>query len=122
MAAPNKILLSAAALHTLLSAAHTASGLTMFKDPAFARLPAILTKRVQAGWFEGSVFFAMLGLINYRWAHSGLADSTELGVAGLISLVCFGAGGWYAKSGDKAGGVLLTFAGLLQGVGVRSVL
>ncbi|KAF2807599.1 uncharacterized protein BDZ99DRAFT_464535 [Mytilinidion resinicola] len=119
---PNKLLLAASVLHTLLSAGHTAKGLEMFKDPAFARLPALLTKAVQAGWFEGSVFFAILGLINYRWAHSGLADSTELGVAGLISLLCFGAGGWYAKSGDKQTGVLLAAAGVLQAVGVRSVL
>jgi hypothetical protein len=156
----------------------------MFKDPAFARLPAILTSTVKAGWFEGSVCFAIfstytplpslfspfalsfrsfpsifmtfrvsaqflqtrlplfsnnksfppptfsarypilltshLGLLNYRWAHAGLSDSLDAGIASLISVLCFGAGGYYAKSGDNGGGVLLVVAGALQGWAGRS--
>lgn len=34
----------------------------MFKDPAFARLPKLLATACKAGWFEGSVFFAMMGM------------------------------------------------------------
>jgi len=119
---PNKLLLATAVMHSLLSAGHTAHGLNLFKDPAFAKLPALLTATVKAGWFEGSVFFAMMGLINYGWAHSGLNGSTDIGVASMISLLCFGAGGWYTKCGDKGTGVLLAIAGALQGISAKSAL
>lgn len=62
------------------------------------------------------------GLLNYRWAQVGLADSTELGVASLISLLCFGAGGYYGKNGDKGTLVALSVAGALQAVGARSAM
>jgi hypothetical protein len=61
-----------------------------------------------------------LGLLNYRWAHAGLSDSLDAGIASLISVLCFGAGGYYAKSGDNGGGVLLVVAGVLQGWAGRS--
>jgi len=36
-------------------------GIPMFQEPAFRRLPPILLGAARSSWYQGSVFFAMMG-------------------------------------------------------------
>jgi hypothetical protein len=79
------LLLAAAIAHGLLSLAHTViapytdaqnislttvqtKGFEQFKHPTLNQLPAALKGAVKAGWYEGSVFFAIVGKIALIYA------------------------------------------------------
>ena len=78
----NKILLATAAAHVLVAAGHTVCetlSITCpennpnanvqthqikggeFKDAAFRRLRPVLQGQAKAGWYQGSLYFAMMG-------------------------------------------------------------
>ncbi|EAT89837.2 hypothetical protein SNOG_03106 [Parastagonospora nodorum SN15] len=57
------LLLAAAVAHGVLALGHTTKGLDQFKHPSLNTLPTALRGAVQAGWYEGSVFFAIMGNI-----------------------------------------------------------
>ncbi|OCK81981.1 hypothetical protein K432DRAFT_325124 [Lepidopterella palustris CBS 459.81] len=119
---PNKLLLATAVAHGLLSIGHTMKGIEMFANPSFKKLPPTLFGAVKAGWFEGSVFLAIMGLINYRWANEGFKNTFDIAIASLISVLCFGFGGYYAKTGDKGTAGILSVVGLLQVAGARGAM
>lgn len=94
----------------------------MFQEPAFRRLPPILLGAARSSWYQGSVFFAMMGLINWKWATDGFNDSIDLAIASLISVIYFGSSGWYVKTGDRPAAGILGLVGLLQVAGVRTAM
>ncbi|OCL11545.1 hypothetical protein AOQ84DRAFT_373919 [Glonium stellatum] len=120
--APNRLLQTAAIAHVLISLAHTAKGIPMFQEPAFRRLPPILLGAARAGWYQGSVFFAMMGLVNWKWATDGFNDSIDLAIASLISVIYFGSSGWYVKTGDRPTAGVLSLVALFQIASLRSTM
>ena len=74
---------------------------------------------MKAGWYEGSVFFAILGVLNYKWAQTGLVDGADKALVTLIVTLLFGAGGNYIRTGDKPTGLILGIVGILQTIAAR---
>ena len=121
-----------------------------FKHPGIRALPTALRGAVTGGWYEGSVFFAILGtstappppfppswlldgrvgyiqwtcltstgILNYKWAQTGLLDGADKAIASLITSLCVGFGVNYWRTGDRPTAVILSAVGILQAVGAR---
>lgn len=112
-------------------------GLDQFKHPSLNTLPTALRGAVKAGWYEGSVFFAIMGMsrallsissslisspgiLNYKWALTGIYDIYDKSIAGLILTLLAGAGAAYYKSGDKPTATTLAVVAIVQGLGIRN--
>ncbi|KAF2430924.1 hypothetical protein EJ08DRAFT_696871 [Tothia fuscella] len=110
-----KTLFQATAIgHFLVALGHTAKG-AEFKDAGFARLRPILKGQAKAGWYQGSLFLTIMGLVNLRWAQDGFkADLIDNGILSLITTICLGSAAWYVKTGDNATAAVLTPMGILQ--------
>ncbi|KAF2656020.1 hypothetical protein K491DRAFT_657277 [Lophiostoma macrostomum CBS 122681] len=119
MSAKNLPLLATAVVHTLLSLGHTTKGFEMFGNLSINSLPTAIRTAVKAGWYEGSVFFAMMAILNYKWSQTGLVDSADKAIASLLTTLLLGAGTSYYRGGDKPTGVILAVAGALQGWSAR---
>ncbi|KIW03951.1 uncharacterized protein PV09_04788 [Verruconis gallopava] len=118
-AAPSKLLLAMAGLNGLLALGHTTKGREQFSHPAIDKLPAVLRGAVKTGWYEGSAFFVIMGILNYKWANTGLVDVFDKSIAGVFVSLLLGAGASYASSGDAGTGVTLAVVALLQGLGAK---
>ncbi|KAF2687855.1 hypothetical protein K458DRAFT_385425 [Lentithecium fluviatile CBS 122367] len=114
------LLLAAAIAHGLLSLGHTTKGFEQFKHPTLNQLPAALKGAIKAGWYEGSVFFAIVGILNYKWSQTGLLDIADKSIAGLLTTLLFGAGTSYYRSGDKPTAIILSLVGIIQALGARN--
>lgn len=60
------------------------------------------------------------GVLNYKWAQTGLVDTADKTIAGLLTSLLVGAGVSYFKSGDNATAGILTIIGFLQGLAAKS--
>ncbi|KAF2012343.1 hypothetical protein BU24DRAFT_397412 [Aaosphaeria arxii CBS 175.79] len=122
--AKHPTLLAVAVAHGLLGLGHTTKGLEQFSHPSIDKLPVTLRGAVKAGWYEGSVFFLIAGLLNYKWSQSALAlaSGPDKAIAALLTALLFGAGANYYRTGDKPTGVLLAIVGALQGWGAKGAL
>ncbi|KAF2822776.1 hypothetical protein CC86DRAFT_372587 [Ophiobolus disseminans] len=114
------LLLAAAVAHGLLALGHTTKGLDQFKHPSLSTLPTALRGAVKAGWYEGSVFFAIMGILNYKWAQTGVYDVYDKSIAGLLISLLGGAAAAYYRSGDKPTATTLAVVAIVQGLGVRN--
>ncbi|KAH3936758.1 hypothetical protein HBI24_134630 [Parastagonospora nodorum] len=114
------LLLAAAVAHGVLALGHTTKGLDQFKHPSLNTLPTALRGAVQAGWYEGSVFFAIMGIMNYKWSMTGIYDIYDKSIATLLISLLIGAGASYFKSGDKPTATTLAVVAIIQGLGVRN--
>ena len=91
---------------------------------------------MKAGWYEGSVFFAIIsrlyysnaiphdhltmeGILNYKWSQTGVVGSADKAIASLITSLLVGAGSYYYKTGDKGTAVTLASVAILQGLGAK---
>ncbi|KAF2027232.1 hypothetical protein EK21DRAFT_72319 [Setomelanomma holmii] len=114
------LLLAAAVAHGVLALGHTTKGLDQFKHPSLNTLPTALRGAVKAGWYEGSVFFAIMGILNYKWSKTGIYDVYDKSIATLLISLLVGAGASYYRSGDKPTAGTLALVAILQGLGVRN--
>ncbi|PVH94375.1 hypothetical protein DM02DRAFT_572927 [Periconia macrospinosa] len=113
------LLLASSAIHVLLAVGHTVKGREIFQHPSLSRLPSILKDTVRVGWYEGSMFFAMMSFLNYKWSQTGLVDGADKAIAGLLVTLFFGAGANYARAGDKGLGFAMSIIGVFQAVAAR---
>ncbi|KAF3053050.1 hypothetical protein E8E11_011663 [Didymella keratinophila] len=113
------ILLAATVAHTVLSLGHTTKGLEQFKHASISALPTALRGAVKAGWYEGSGFFLMMAILNYKWSQTGLLDIYDKSIAGLLVAILAGAAGSYFQSGDKPTATTLAAVAVLQGLGAK---
>jgi hypothetical protein len=78
-----------------------AKGLEQFKHPSTNQLPPLLRGASKIGWYEGSVWFLIAGVMNYKWSQTGLVDLADKTAASLLITLLFGAGAsvspWTAK-------------------------
>jgi hypothetical protein len=59
------------------------------------------------------------GILNYKWATTGLLDICDKSIAALLVSLLLGAGVTYARSGDKATAFTLASVAVLQGLGAK---
>ncbi|KAJ4383339.1 hypothetical protein N0V86_001386 [Didymella sp. IMI 355093] len=117
--AKHPLLLAATVAHAVLSLGHTTKGLEQFKHASISALPTALRGAVKAGWYEGSGFFLMMSILNYKWAQTGLLDIYDKSIAGLLVAILAGAAGSYFQSGDKPTAATLAVVAVLQGLGAK---
>ncbi|KAF1848387.1 uncharacterized protein K460DRAFT_364364 [Cucurbitaria berberidis CBS 394.84] len=115
----NPLLLAAAVAHGVLALGHTTKGLDQFKHPSLNTLPTALRGAVKAGWYEGSGFFLIMGILNFRWYKTGISDVYDKSIAGILVSLLVAAGAAYYRSGDKPTATTLAVVAILQGLGVR---
>jgi hypothetical protein len=60
------------------------------------------------------------GILNYKWAQTGLLDIFDKSIAGLLVSLLVGAGASYFQSGDKSTAVTLAVVAVLQGLGAKA--
>ncbi|KAF2115191.1 hypothetical protein BDV96DRAFT_63419 [Lophiotrema nucula] len=118
--AQHPLLLATAIAHGVLSLGHTAKGLDQFKHPSLNTLPTALRGAIKAGWYEGSVFFAIVGILNYKWSQTGVVGLADKAIASLLTTLLVGAGSYYYKTGDKGTASTLAIVAILQGLGARN--
>jgi len=103
--------------HLFISLGHTVKGTEWQASPDFKRLPQMVKAYARAGWYQGSAYFLIAALINYRWARlnaGALTDPIEQAVAGIATAVYMATAAWYTKNGDVPTAGLLVGAGALQ--------
>ncbi|KAL1609698.1 hypothetical protein SLS59_001207 [Nothophoma quercina] len=61
-----------------------------------------------------------MGILNYKWAQTGLLDVYDKSIAGLLVAILVGAAGSYFQSGDKPTATTLAAAAILQGLAAKS--
>ncbi|KAL6702971.1 hypothetical protein ACN47E_010326 [Coniothyrium glycines] len=118
--ASHPLLLTAAAAHGLLALGHTAKGLEQFKHPSLSTLPLTLRGAVKAGWYEGSGFFLIMGVLNYKWSQTGIFDVYDKGIAGILVSLLAAASASYYRSGDRSTAIMLATVAIIQGLGVKN--
>ncbi|KKZ64165.1 hypothetical protein EMCG_01513 [[Emmonsia] crescens] len=108
---------ASAAVFALLAVGHTFASKSFMTDPQFKGLPRHVAAFSRAGWYQGSIFFLIVALTNYRWSqstHGALTDPIEKGIAALTSILCFGTSAWYNKNGIRDTAAIVGFAGAVQ--------
>lgn len=113
-------LLASAVAHAVLALGHTTKGLDQFKHPSVTSLPIALRGAVKAGWYEGSGFFLIMGILNYKWAQTGIYDIYDKSIAGVLVSLLAAASAAYYRSGDKPTAATLAVVTILQGLGVKN--
>ncbi|KAI0612398.1 hypothetical protein PtrSN002B_001733 [Pyrenophora tritici-repentis] len=114
------LLKASSAAYGILALLHTMKGLDQFKHPTMRTLPIVLRGASKIGWYEGSGFFVIMSILNYKWAQTGIYDVYDKGIAGILVGMMAAAGGAYWRSNDKPTAMVLGFVAILQALGVRN--
>ena len=120
-------------------------GLEQFKHPTMNTLPLTLRGASKIGWYEGSGFFLIMskscrdslslftytnafpssffslaiGILNYKWAQTGVYDIYDKAMAGILAGLLAAAGVAYWKAKDKPTALTVAAVAIMQGLGVR---
>ncbi|CAE6999563.1 hypothetical protein P3342_001053 [Pyrenophora teres f. teres] len=114
------LLKASSAAYGILALLHTMKGLDQFKHPTMRTLPLMLRGASKIGWYEGSGFFVIMSILNYKWSQTGVYDVYDKGIAGILVGMMAAAGGAYWTSNDKPTAMALGFVAVLQALGVRN--
>ncbi|KAH8705166.1 hypothetical protein BGW36DRAFT_366999 [Talaromyces proteolyticus] len=102
----------------LTSVAHTAIGPKWMANPKFKSLPTVARAYSVSGWYQGSLFFLLSSLINYRWSRmnltNGLTDPVDKGIAGILIFLLWGSSVWYYRHGVKDTSFAVAAGGAVQ--------
>lgn len=79
----------------------------------------MLRAAVTAGWYEGSGFFLIMGILNYKWSQTGIYDIYDKSIAAVLVSLLASAGAAYWRGGDKPTATTLALVAVLQGFAVR---
>jgi hypothetical protein len=60
------------------------------------------------------------GIMNYKWAQTGIYDIYDKSIATLLVSLLLGAGASYYKSGDKPTAGTLALVAIVQGLGIKN--
>ena len=131
--APSKPLQATAVGWALVAVGHTLSAKDWQTVPQFRQLPNLAYTCSRAGWFQGSGFLLMTGmlachhieyitdrsipaLLNYHWAHNPeqLRLPVNKAVAAIATAIVWASSGWYFKRGVKDIGTIVAAMGALQ--------
>ncbi|PWY85932.1 hypothetical protein BO70DRAFT_378642 [Aspergillus heteromorphus CBS 117.55] len=117
MASPSRSLQASALSMACLSIGHTIGGRQWTSDPAFGVITG--TKPWACGivgWFQGSAFFMMTGLLHYQWASNPrlLQEPTNKAIAVIMNGLLWASSAWYFRHGIKENGWVVGFGAALQ--------
>ncbi|KAJ5092154.1 hypothetical protein NUU61_007024 [Penicillium alfredii] len=72
------------------------------------------------GWYQGSAFFFVTGLLHYQWSQNSVAfqDPINKAIAGIINILLWTSSAWYAKYGVKQNAWAVGLSAALQAWGV----
>merc|ERR1711964_477981 len=93
------LLQASSAAYAILAIGHT--GLDQFKHPTMNTLPLMLRGASKIGWYEGSGFFVIMSILNYKWSVTGIYDVYDKSIAGVLTTLLAAAGAAYWKSNDR---------------------
>ncbi|KAJ5752450.1 hypothetical protein N7520_009367 [Penicillium odoratum] len=122
--APSSSLRASALTFVLLSIGHTIGGRQWTAEKAFK---AIANSKPWAcgtvGWYQGSAFFLVSGLLHYQWSRdsTALSDPLNKAMAGIINILLWASSVWYAKNGVKDNAVVVGLSAALQTYAVFKV-
>ncbi|KAJ5340895.1 hypothetical protein N7541_010019 [Penicillium brevicompactum] len=105
----------------LLSVGHTIMGREWTSDPRFK---AIAGSKPWAsgtvGWYQGSGFLLIAGLLHWQWARnpSLLHEPLTKAIAGIMNVLLWASSFWYAKHGIKDTASVVGLCAALQALAV----
>ncbi|PTU21590.1 hypothetical protein P175DRAFT_0434646 [Aspergillus ochraceoroseus IBT 24754] len=115
-------MLQASALSFIaLSIGHTIGGRQWTLDPAFTLIPGTKPWACAiVGWYQGSAFFFMTGLLHYQWSRNprALYDPTNKAIAIICNALLWTSSAWYFRTGIKENGWVVGSAAALQACAV----
>ncbi|KAH8697967.1 hypothetical protein BGW36DRAFT_427899 [Talaromyces proteolyticus] len=114
---PNPTLLKAAGYGSLLFAIkHAATGKEFQRLRQFQELPNIAYVRSTVGWYQGSAYLVLTGLLNLHWTKNpkSLDDPLNRAMATLLVVIAWASSAWYLRGGLRASGLLTATAGIIQ--------
>ncbi|KAF1834850.1 hypothetical protein BDW02DRAFT_568679 [Decorospora gaudefroyi] len=114
------LLLASSAAYAILALGHTMKGLDQFKHPTMNTLPLSLRGASKIGWYEGTGFFILMGILNYKWSMTGIYDIYDKGIASILTGMMAAAGAAYYRCNDRTTAITLAVVALVQGLGVRN--
>ncbi|KAJ5186868.1 hypothetical protein N7449_009862 [Penicillium cf. viridicatum] len=115
------LLQASAAVFVLLSVGHTIKGGQWTADPRFKAIAG--TKAWTCGtlgWYQGSGFFLLTGLLHWQWSQdpSLLQEPLNKAMAGIMNILLWTSTAWYAKHGINDTAIILAISAALQAFGV----
>ncbi|KAK1143717.1 hypothetical protein N8T08_006117 [Aspergillus melleus] len=113
----NRALLKAAGYGSIVFALKHASTARQFQNlRGFQDLPNIAYTCSTVGWYQGSAYLVLTGLLNLNWAQNPgtLNEPLNRAMAALLVLIAWSSSTWYLRRGQKASGILTAAAGMLQ--------
>ncbi|KAJ5110433.1 hypothetical protein N7532_000968 [Penicillium argentinense] len=116
---PNTTLLTATGYGSfLLAVGHALSGQDFLKLAQFKALPGIAFTCSTVGWYQGSAYLVLTGLLNLHWASKpgDLDESLNRAMAAVIVAIAWGSSAWYFRGGMKENGFITAAAGIIQGL------
>ncbi|KAJ5612800.1 hypothetical protein N7510_005994 [Penicillium lagena] len=123
MATPSRSLQASALTFALLSIGHTLGGKEWQSDPRFKSLARTRSwSCAKVGWYQGSAFFLITGILHYQWSHNpqALQDPLNRAMAGLVNALLWASSGWYFKNGVKDNGWAVGLSALWHAYSVVS--
>ncbi|OJJ58335.1 hypothetical protein ASPSYDRAFT_90509 [Aspergillus sydowii CBS 593.65] len=114
---PDPTLLKAAGYGSLaVSLLHAASGRKFQQTHQFQALPNVAYTFSMSGWYQGSGYLILAGLLNFHWAQNPGLLEEPLGraMASLLSVMAWTVAAWYLWRGLTKDGVIIAAAGLFQ--------
>ncbi|KAJ5127425.1 hypothetical protein N7448_008204 [Penicillium atrosanguineum] len=72
------------------------------------------------GWYQGSAFFLLTGILHYQWScdPSALSDPLNKAMAAIVNVLLWSSTAWYAKNGIKENAFAVGLSAALQGAAV----
>ncbi|KGO40850.1 hypothetical protein PEX1_091120 [Penicillium expansum] len=115
------LLQASAAAFALLSVGHTIKGRQWTADPRFKAIAGTNSWTCGTlGWYQGSGFFLLTGLLHWQWSRdpSLLQDPLSKAMAGIVNILLWASSVWYIKHGINDTAIVLAISATLQAFGV----
>ncbi|KAF3391672.1 hypothetical protein F1880_007945 [Penicillium rolfsii] len=84
--------------------------------PQFRDLPNLAYTCSTVGWYQGSAYVILTGLLNLHWAQhpDSLREPMSRAMAALLVIIAWSSSAWYLRRGIRLSGSLTATAGILQ--------
>ncbi|KAJ6120322.1 hypothetical protein N7523_004602 [Penicillium sp. IBT 18751x] len=117
----SRSLQASALAFVILSIGHTIGGKEWTAEKVFT---AIKGSKPWAcgtvGWYQGSAFFLLTGILHFQWSRdpSALSDPLNKAMAAIVNVLLWTSSAWYAKNGIQDNAIAVGLSAALQGAAV----
>ncbi|KAJ5358701.1 uncharacterized protein N7496_011114 [Penicillium cataractarum] len=121
--APSRSLQASALTFVILSIGHTVQGRQWTAEKVFKNIKGSKPWACgTVGWFQGSAFLLMTGILHYQWSNNptALQDPLNKALASIANAILWASSAWYAKTGVNDNAVLVGLSAALQAYSVFS--